>query len=335
MMTSAFARFGLFGRLTDRGDPRRVVLVAALLVLLGGVFPAYLGIELTRGLSVAPRSTHGAGISLADLMASFSRSGFDLAERSAAPLMVPRVFAASLPHDWRDLRDAGERKHAFTTTLLPLVLRANEMLLERRRRLLGIAAQVAKGERVPDRDRAWIEALAARYGTEAPEITEKLLNTLKRLVDIVPPSLAIAQAAIESGWGTSRFAAEGNALYGQWAEEGEGAMVPAERDEGRTYAIKRFETLQDSVLAYMHNLNTHRAYRAFRAARADMRGHGRPITGAALTKYLKAYSARGDGYIRDLTRIIAQNDLGALDGAALRAGRGKDLVTASGPAPRA
>ena len=163
------------------------------------------------------------------------------------------------------------------------------------------------------------------------EITAKLLKTLKTMVDIVPPSLAIAQAAIESGWGTSRFTAEGNALYGQWAEEGEGAMVPAERDAGRTYAIKSFDNLQASVLSYMHNLNTHRAYRAFRAARAVMRESGRRITGPSLAKHLGAYSERGERYIRDLSAIMTQNGLGALDAAALQPRPGKALVTTSGP----
>ena len=333
-MTRAFSSLGILGRQVHKDDPRRLVLIAALLVLLGVIFPAYLGIELTRGLRLAPGSTYGAGMSWAGLMESFNRQGFELAEgaeRTEAPLLVPRVFVAELPHDWRDLNDPGQRKRVFTTVLLPLVLRANEILFERRSRLLEVMAQSRKGARISARDRAWLLALAEGYDVEATEVTDKLLIKLKGMVDIVPPSLAIAQAAIESGWGTSRFAAEGNALYGQWAEEGEGAMVPAERDAGRTYAIKSFDSLQDSVLAYMHNLNTHRAYRAFRAARAKMREKDRRIAGDALARHLGAYSERGERYIRDLNAIMSQNGLAVLDGAALRARPGKELVTTSGP----
>ena len=327
-MTDVFARLTRLGRLAERGGPRRLVLAAAVLVLLGGVFPAYLGIELTRGLRDAPGSTYGAEIAWADLMAHFARQGFDLDAEGGAPLAVlpavPRIFIGALPHDWPALGDPGQRKRAFTTALLPLVLRANHMLLERRGRLLEIAEQ----GRISARDRAWLEALAVDYGLEPSERPERLMEKLALMVDIVPPSLALAQGAIESGWGTSRFAAEGNALYGQWAEEGEGAMVPAERAPGRTYAIKRFDTLQGSVLAYMHNLNTHRAYRAFRAARATLRESGRPISGAALAKHLGAYSERGAPYIAELIAIMEQNALGALDAAKLSSRSDRDT-----PAP--
>ena len=147
-MTTAFSSLGKLGRLAQRGDPRRWVLLAALLVLLGVIFPAYLGIELTRGLRLAHGATYGAGMSWAGLMESFDRQGFDLAGEAegeakgeaGAPLLVPRVFVAELPHDWPDLSDPGQRKRVFTTALLPLVLRANEVLFERRGRLLGLLA---------------------------------------------------------------------------------------------------------------------------------------------------------------------------------------------------
>ncbi|MFQ5466752.1 MAG: glucosaminidase domain-containing protein, partial [Kiloniellaceae bacterium] len=136
-------------------------------------------------------------------------------------------------------------------------------------------------------------------------------------VDGVPPSLAVAQAAIESGWGTSRFAAEGNALYGQWTEEGAQGMVPANRKPGRTYAIQRFKSLSASVEAYLRNLNTHRAYRAFRRARAIQRRTGGVVRGAPLAPELRAYSQEGMKYVQTILSIIDKNGLDALDRTAL------------------
>lgn len=338
-ISGAAARLETVRRLAHEGDPRRIVLVSALLILLAGIFPAYLGVELTREPRIAPRpapkaSISSADVSSADVMENFSRKGFDLAGDLEEPLIVPRIFISRLPYDWGDFTDAAQRKLAFTTVLLPLVLRANEVILKRRARLVELADRAETGKRISARDRLWVKTLAAYYEVETFEVTEKLLNTLGYRVDIVPPSLAIAQAAIESGWGTSRFTVKGNALYGQWAEEGGDAMVPAERDAGRTYAIQSFETLQDSILAYMHNLNTHRAYRKFRMARGEMRNAGQQISGAVLAKHLKAYSQKGGRYVRDLIAIMLHNSLGALDGAELRDRDTVNLVTTSGPEAR-
>ena len=153
--------------------------------------------------------------------------------------------------------------------------------------------------------------MAERYG-------ENRIDDLSRRVDIIPPSLAIAQAAIESGWGTSRFTTEGNALFGQWSEDKDDSMIPARRDAGRTYAIKRFSTLLGSIKAYMRNLNSHRAYRKFRAARAKSRAAGKEIAGPPLAKLLGSYSQRGPEYVRALTSIIEINQMASLDRAILK-----------------
>jgi len=279
-------------------------------VLLGAtafVVPTILAIYLTADTQViGPRTVR-------DLLGYFARYNYDLTAVAAGRDNAPRLFLEDLPKDWRGIAQADERKRAFVMVVLPLVLRENERLLEVRARLLDIEKKMAAGGTLPAGERRWLDRLAASYRLKTADI-----KTLKARVDVVPPSLAIAQAAIESGWGASRFAAAGNALYGQWTEQGANALVPAERDPGRTYAIRRFASLADSVASYMKNLNTHAAYRAFRALRADLRARGETLDGAALAVRLKSYSAQGLDYVEAIQAIIDKNGLGELDRARLR-----------------
>jgi len=301
----------LYKSLTWTGSRYRALAITAL-VFLGGIFPVYLGIELTRGImSPGPRS-------VSDVLMDFDLQGFDLDSVIQEQGAVPRVFLPALPRDWRKLAKAVERKRAFTMIVLPLVLRANEVLVLERDRLRVISAQINAKEALSERDRTWILALAEFYKIDAPQVTGKAVKALRQRVDIVPPSLAIAQAAIESGWGTSRFTTEGNALFGQWSDDQDGGMIPVGRDSGRTYAIQRFSTLMGSIAAYMRNLNSHRAYRKFRAARAKIRSAGQEVAGLPLAKLLGSYSQQGAKYVRALTSIIEKNHFGKLDRAVLR-----------------
>jgi Bax protein len=138
-------------------------------------------------------------------------------------------------------------------------------------------------------------------------------------VDILPPSLVLAQAATESGWGTSRFAREGNNLFGQRTYRPGNGIVPANRPDGETHEVKRFGTLFESVRSYMRNLNTHLAYRELRDLRAQLRRSGRPLSGALLADGLNAYSTRSSDYITDVRAIIRANDLSRANQAFLRA----------------
>ena len=141
---------------------------------------------------------------------------------------------------------------------------------------------------------------------------------LLRRMDLVPPSLALAQAAEESGWGTSRFVMEGNALFGQWTLNSSGGMIPNQRSAMKKHKVKKFSTLIDGVRAYALNLNTHGAYRVFRLKREKARKASSVMTGIKLSKYLKAYSERGLDYITTIQKIIRTNRLGQLDKARLR-----------------
>jgi len=135
-------------------------------------------------------------------------------------------------------------------------------------------------------------------------------------MDIIPVSVAIAQAANESGWGTSRFALEGNALFGQWTWSKKG-ILPKDQDPNQTHKVMQFQILKASVRAYKNNLNTHNAYQEFREARAKIRQEGKNITGMELTKYLQNYASIGEKYVEILESIIIKNSLEDFDRANL------------------
>lgn len=226
---------------------------------------------------------------------------------------VPRLFLASLPTDLRKLRVVSKRKITFIKSTLPLILHVNELILQDRKRLQSILAQAGKGVSPSPSDRSWLEELAELYGAANADPA-----ALLKRVDIIPPSLAIAQAAEESGWGTSRFAREGNALFGQRAYRADRkGIVPHELGDGKSFKVRAFDHLIDGVKAYAHNLNSHFAYKDFRATRAKMRVEAGRIDGYRLAGALKRYSERGADYISTIRLIMRVNTLTVFDGARL------------------
>jgi len=244
---------------------------------------------------------------------AFNRLGYDLSTVLAGGGDVPRVLLVSMPADLADIPETPARKTLFLQSVLPLVLQVNDEIQADRRRLSNVHYQMQLGRRVSAADRLWLAVIAERYGVERDDLDE-----LVRRVDVIPPSLALAQAAEESGWGSSRFVREGNALFGQWTFAKDGHLVPLGRDDDTDHRIKAFESLIDSVKAYALNLNTHRAYRAFRAQRAALRAEGAPLDGRKLAAQLARYSQRGPEYVRAIRNLIASNGLSALDDARLR-----------------
>jgi Bax protein len=225
---------------------------------------------------------------------------------------VPRLFLVTLPRDLREIRAPSHRKVMFIKTALPLILLVNERIERDRMRIQILRTLIGAGvETTPD-DAAWLTALAERHGVARLDFDELL-----RRVDIIPPSLALAQGAEETGWGTSRFAHEGNALFGQRIFGGKGGLVPRRRDEGKTFKVRAFEDLIDGVGAYAHNLNTFAAYGEFRRAREALREAGRPLIGTELATTLGNYSERREAYIATIRLIIRANALGMFDKARL------------------
>jgi Bax protein len=246
------------------------------------------------------------------LAQSFQGMGYDLDLVAKGETAVPRLYLANLPADMDDINDIAVKKTLFLRAMLPLVLSMNETIEADRKRLVGYAERVKAGVRIVPAERDWLTDMFARYDVE----DDDLLTLIKR-VDVIPPSLALAQAAEESGWGTSRFAQQGNALFGQWTQGDSKALVPTERAKNASYAVKSFGSLAEAVKSYAHNLNTHQAYEEFREARWAARESGQPLDGFQLSDAMHRYSARGDEYVEALRKLIRQNGLGALDEAQL------------------
>ena len=248
--------------------------------------------------------------SVASLEARLQDNGFTLAAVRRGEAPVPRLFLRRLPDDWRSIEDPRKRKRRFIAAILPLILAVNADIAADRRRLLALADKAPNAR--SDADRAWLNKLARRYGTSADGIP-----MLKRRVNVVPPSLALAQAAVESGWGTSRFAMNGNALFGQRIWRVDAGMTPLDVDADTAFRVRSFPSLAASVAAYAHNLNTHRAYSEFRGLRATAGQDGRVPGGNVLATTLIRYSERGADYVADLLRVIRGNRLTQFDSAAL------------------
>lgn len=242
----------------------------------------------------------------------YSDLGYALPTVREQNTAVPRLFLASVPTDLNGLRDVNTRKSLFLRTLLPLVLKVNEEIAADRSRLQTILAAQAGGQSPSAADQRWLETRSEEYGLRSVD-ARKLLPRM----DLVPVSLALAQAAEESGWGTSRFARQGNALFGQWTYEETAGIVPLNRASGATHAIKAFPSLLDAVRAYARNLNSHRAYAEFRSRRDDMRRSNKPLDGWSLARTLTRYSERGQDYVDTLHIIMRANDLADLDRAQL------------------
>ena len=269
------------------------------------------GPVLTAAL-LAPDSGALRAANAGALLARLDAAGLETGVLAGARAEVPRRFVTHLPGDWREIADANQRKRGFVALTLPLVLAANERILAQRVRLEGLLGRRARGQSLWAGDRAWLRAMSRVYRV-GPDRPDEFL----RRVDALPPSLVIAQSAIESGWGASRFAIEGNALFGQWTWGRGAGIVPLDRDQGKTHKIRKFGQLADSVAAYMRNLNVHSAYGRYRDLRARGRAAGVRTGGMALAGTLDRYSERRAAYVADLRAIIASNGLAALDGATL------------------
>ncbi len=257
-------------------------------------------------LPPATYAIHRAETRSALLMrAAFDRIGYDLDSVAQGYISVPRVLVGSLPPDLDRLDAMDGRKNLFLRLLLPVVLQVNEQIGADRQRLVHLSAKLAAGTPLAAAEVGWLLALADTYDQPGADP-----DALLKKVDVIPPSLALAQAIEESGWGTSRIARQNNALFGQFGQLGDGE-----------WDYRQFGNLSDAVAAYAHNLNTHRAYREFREMRARMRRQSGEIDSWDLVTTLHRYSERGDGYVQTLRSIMRDNQLEAFDVARLNGDR--------------
>ena len=221
--------------------------------------------------------------------------------------LVKPVALTLLPNEIKMIENTKKRKDFFIQIVLPLILQENNNIKLDRKKLFNIINK-SHNSKI---EKQWLNTKYKQYG-----VPSKDLSILKIRMDEVPVSLAIAQAAKETGWGTSRFAQEGNALFGQWTWSGEG-LKPKEADENKGHKVMKFNVLQASVRAYQRNLNTHSSYENFRLARAQLRDSKRPLDSVFLSQFLKNYAETGNQYVDVLQKIIKQNNLKDFDDAKL------------------
>ena len=212
--------------------------------------------------------------------------------------IVKPIYFTRLPKDLDKIRNNSQKKETFLQILLPLVVAENEKIKKDRTYLQKILK-----ENQTEKNINWINKKYKEY-----KVTDKNINELIEKIDIIPNSIALAQAAKESGWGTSRFALEGNAIFGQWTWNGIG-MVPLEKDKDQKHKILKFPLLRASVKAYITNLNSHPGYKSFRKKRLELRANNKTLSGLDLIHELENYAQTGKEYTEILAKIIKQNDL--------------------------
>ena len=242
------------------------------------------------------------------LFKMFARIKYDFNTVQAGQVPIPRLFVKKLPGDMRRIKATKDRKELFLLSVLPLILKVNDEIWAERKKLIKLKKLIKNRIKLSTEDRLWLDVVEDRY-----KVVRGDFGALELGMDIIPPSLALAQAAEESGWGTSRFVVEGNALFGQWTNNSKSGLIPLGRGINRNYRVRAFRSLLDGVRAYARNLNTHRAYHSFRVGRSELRRSGKILSGQKLSLHLASYSERGESYVRSLQKIITSNSLEKFD----------------------
>jgi len=228
----------------------------------------------------------------------FKDVDYDLSQVRNKKLVKP-IYFTQFPKDLHELQSTRLKKETFIKIVLPLIVAENERILADRKKL----KKLYKKKNTTNLEKQWLRQKLLEYKVKKGNMEELLLR-----MDIIPTSIALAQAAKESGWGTSRFALEGNALFGQWTWSDNG-IAPLDRESNKNHKILKFPILRASVKAYQNNLNTHKSYLKFRSKRSVLRNKNKDISGLELTDTLNNYAQTGSEYIKILNQIIRQNRL--------------------------
>jgi len=233
----------------------------------------------------------------------FKETNYNLDEVRKKGIVKP-IKLSLLPDEMKKIESTKKKKNLFIQIVLPLIIEENNRIKLDRKKLFTILNRSNN----TNAEKKWLNLKFKQYG-----VLKKDLSTLKIRMDEVPISLAIAQAAKETGWGTSRFAIEGNALFGQWTWSGDGIKPAGIDNNDASHKVMKFKVLKASVRAYQRNLNTHGSYRKFRSARAEMRDNKEALDSLILADYLDKYAATGKEYTVIIKKIIEQNDLKDFD----------------------
>jgi uncharacterized FlgJ-related protein len=251
-------------------------------------------------------------------------------EKHDQQLQVPRAMIVAISERWQ--KNAPKlpvpvKKEIFYRFMLPLVVHANTMVMDRRSRLQKMDEMLSSGRKLSREDDEWLRGIAVVLRiAKKDKITEindsdglrRIINQALYKLDIIPAGLVLGQAAYESGYGTSRFAVKGNALFGQWTFGGEGLTPEQQRKELGDHRIATFEWPFDSVRGYFINLSSHPAYEDFRRLRSELKASGKPLRSLDLAGGLKSYSERGQAYVDTLKGIIRVNKLDIADDAVFK-----------------
>ena len=243
-------------------------------------------------------------LSASTLNQLFKDENYNLGDIRKNKLVKP-INIDILPEEMKSIEKTIERKELFIKIVLPLILEENKKIKIDRKMLFSILNKNSNSEA----EKNWLKSKFKQYG-----VVNKDLTILKIRMDEIPVSLALAQAAKETGWGTSRFAQQGNALFGQWTYDGKG-IKPAGSDPDDTHKVMKFKILKASVRAYQRNLNTHKSYKKFRKVRAIQRDIYGSLNSLELANYLDKYAETGAEYTKVLKKIIEQNKLTDFDDA--------------------
>ena len=249
---------------------------------------------------------------VANLMEKMIGGSYDLDQVSFTK-KIPGFFVSELPKDISYIENTQTRKKVFISIVLPLIVEVNRDIELKRNRLQNLREKLLISNTLNLNEHNWLINLAVEYSVNTKHVHKiNIANELLKHIDIIPNSVAIAQAAKESGWGTSRFAKEGNALFGQWTYDNQKGLLPSERIDGEKHLIKSFINLRQSVVSYMKNINSHQAYKSFRETRAEFRDSNIPINPIILVHELSPY-AELPNYTNILQLIIENNQLFIFD----------------------
>jgi Bax protein len=251
----------------------------------------------------------------------FNVYGYDI-RNVARNKKAPQIYITQIPNDLDKISDVKRKKELFVEMMLPNVLKVNNEILAERKEFLEVFNKIKKNQKITDEERNYIEEKAKKYKVKSkffPSNEQRYINLVEELdyrINYIPVSLAIAQAAIESGWGQSRFAKEGNSLFGQWSWDGTG-IIPKDREEGESYRVKTFKDIQSAVRSYALNLNSHLSYKQFRINRYLILQRQNFIYGKNLVPNMILYSQLREKYLGLLKSVINSNKLTLLDRASL------------------
>ena len=307
------------------------IVISLLLIAIFICLPLYISVfevkQSRTGFSTVTLISHLKLAEGENVTKRFAAYGYNLNEIKRGEADVPNLFLEKLPRELTTIKDSAVKKELFISSLLPPILKVNEYILYERKKLIKIIRSIETNGKASTNDLYWLSRKMTRYrlGTLTVDNFYSNLDELHNRMNIIPPSLALTQAAIETGWGASRFAQEANALYGQWTWNDEDGMIPLGRESGATHSIKRFNNLISAVEGYALNLNTHPAYKDFRTERSKISVYEKIEVSEDLLFTLLYYSELGFEYIDNLNNIIRINKLQSYDNVKLKKNSYQDL----------